>query len=146
MLKRILGKFRPTPSVVLSLRALIVALGSTGWAANGAAFVLGVATNSATAQTFLGANYNGTAMRLSNTSAGASATALTLTVAPTRPPMAVNSVVKVAKLNADYLDGLDSTALTRVRRIAFTLAGGTSTASIVLPVNLPVHVMGTGNP
>src|SRR5260221_7493751 len=135
MLKRILGKFRPTPSVVLSLRALIVALGSTGWAANGAAFVLGVATNSATAQTFLGANYNGTAMQLSNTSAGAAATALTLSVAPTRPPMAVNSVVKVAKLNADYVDGLDSTSLTRVKRVPFNLAPGTSSAPIALPLN-----------
>jgi hypothetical protein len=45
-------------------------------------------------------------------------------------------------INADYLDGLDSTAVARVRRIPFTLAAGASTASIALPPGLPVHLMG----
>src|SRR5260221_14670964 len=141
------GKIMRQPSMmagtaVLSVTALFFSLGGAGWAANGAAFVLGV-VNSATARTFLGANYNGTALQVSNTSAGATATALTLSVAPTRPPMLVNSTVKVTKLNADYVDGLDaSTQLTRVMRVPFTLAAGASTASIVLPAKLPVHLMG----
>lgn len=141
-MKRVLARFPISPAMIVALLGLVVALGSSGWAANGAAFVLGI-VNSATARTFLGATFNGTALQLSNTSTGASATALTLSVAPTRPPMAVSSTVKVAKLNADYVDGLDSTSLTRVRRIPFTLAAGATTAPIVLPANLPVHVMGT---
>ena len=121
MLKRILGKFRLTPSVVLSLLALVVALGSTGWAANGGAFILGV-INGATARTALVANFNGTALQLSNTSAGAAATALTLSVAAGHPPMKVNTATKVTNLNADYLDSLDSTALTRVHNVPYNLA------------------------
>lgn len=143
MLKRVIRKFRPSPAMGVALLGLVVALGSTGWAANGAAFVLGVATNSATALTKLAANYNGSAMQLSNASVGISATALSLTTAATRPPMAVNSNIKVNHLNADWLDGFDSTALARVRHVPFTLAAGQSTAPIVLPANLPVHVMGT---
>src|SRR5260221_6463736 len=141
------GEIMRQPSLMaataaLSVTALFFSLGGAGWAANGAAFVLGV-VNSATARTYLGANFNGTALQLNNTSAGASATALTLTVPASRPPMIVNSNTKVSHLNADWLDGLDSTALTRVRHIPFTLAPHASTAPIVLPANLPVHVMGT---
>ncbi len=110
-------------TAALSVTALFFSIGGAGWAANGAAFVLGV-VNAATARTFLGANFNGTALQLSNTSAGASATALTLSVAAGHPPMKVNSTTRVTNLNADYVDGLDSTALTRVRHIPITLAAG----------------------
>src|SRR5260221_6297185 len=120
MLKRIFAKFRPSPAMAVALLGVALGLGSTGWAANGAAFVLGL-VNSATVRTFLGANYNGTALQVSNTSTGASATALTLSVAAGHPPLKVNSTTKVTNLNADYLDGLDSTALTRVVRIPFNL-------------------------
>ena len=41
MLKRVLRKFRPSPAMVVSLLALVGAFGGAGWAANGAAFVLG---------------------------------------------------------------------------------------------------------
>src|SRR5260221_8469329 len=99
------GEIMRQPSLMaataaLSVPALFFSLGGAGWAANGAAFVLGV-VNSATARTFLGANYNGTALQVSNTSTGPTATALALNVFPTRPPMLVNSTVKVTKLNAD---------------------------------------------
>jgi hypothetical protein len=115
MLKRVLRKFRPTPTsaMTVSLLALVVALGSTGYAANGAAFVLGV-INSATQLTTLGANYNGAALKVSNTSTGAAATPLLLTAAAGHPPMKVNTVIKVVNLNADYIDGIDSTGLTKL--------------------------------
>jgi hypothetical protein len=149
MLKRILGNFRLTPSVTLSLLALFVALGSTGYAANGGAFILGV-INGATQRTYLGANYNGTALQLNNTSAGASATALTLTVAAGHPPMKVNTVAKVTNLNADYLDGLDSAALTHAMRVSYNLAAGAVSAPITVPANRPVQLVGvsltTGDP
>src|SRR5258707_5482904 len=95
-------------TAALSVTALFFSIGGGGWATNGAAFVLGV-VNSATARTYLGANYNGVALQVANTAAGASATALALSVAAGHPPMLVNSTTKVANLNADLLDGLSST-------------------------------------
>jgi hypothetical protein len=114
MLKRVLAKVRPTPasSMAVALLALVVALGSTGYAANGGAFILGL-INGATQRTALGANYNGPALALSNVSTGVSATALTLTVAAGHPPMKVNAATKVTNLNADYLDGIDSARFIR---------------------------------
>ena len=126
MLKRVLAKFRLTPSMTVALLALVVALGSTGYAANGGAFLLGL-INGATQRTFLGANFNGTALQINNTSAGASATALTLTVAAGHPPMKINTATKVTNLNADYLDGIDSARF--VRRGA-DLSGAVSLSSV----------------
>jgi hypothetical protein len=56
--------------------------------------------------------------------------------------MTVNSATKVTNLNADYVDGLDSTALTRVHNIPFNLAAGADSAPITLPANRPVFLMG----
>ena len=98
---------RLSPSTAISLAALVIALGSTGWAANGGNFLLGL-FNSATQRTSLTANFNGSALQITNTSAGASATPLELTVSAGHPPMKVNGATKVVNLNADYLDGLSS--------------------------------------
>src|SRR6266545_5227601 len=49
-------------------------------------------------------------LTVKNTSANTSATALNLSVAAGRTPFKVNSAVKVSNLNADQLDGKDSTA------------------------------------
>jgi hypothetical protein len=141
MLTRVLAKFRPTPSMTVSLLALIVALGGAGYAANGGAFVLG-GSNSATTESALTATFNGKALRLSNTSAGASASALALSVAMGHPPMTVNTVTKVTNLNADYVDGLDSTALTRVHNVPYNLAAGARSAPINVPPNRPVQIVG----
>ena len=99
--------------------------------------------NGATQRTFLGANFNGSTLQLNNTSAGASATALTLTVAAGHPPMKVNAATKVTNLNADYIDGIDSTGLVRATRVAFNLADGAVSAPITVPANFPVGVVGT---
>jgi hypothetical protein len=49
-------------------------------------------------------------MKLINTSTSTGATALNLTTSTSKPPMVVNSKTKVANLNADLVDGKDSTA------------------------------------
>src|SRR3954463_4016562 len=104
---------RRVPTIVLlAVTALIFLTGVAGVAdaATGGNFILGKA-NTADAKTSLSAPYGGPAMQLSNTSAVAGATALQLTVASGKTPFTVNSATKVANLNADKLDNLDSTAL-----------------------------------
>jgi hypothetical protein len=93
--------------MVLSLLALFVALGGTAYATTDGKLVLGRA-NDATAQTALAAPVAGPALQVSNASGGAAATALELNVAAGHPPLTVNSSSKVTNLNADQLDGIDS--------------------------------------
>ena len=72
-------------------------------------FILGQ-TNSAGNTTSLSSPLAGKkALQVTNTSTGASATALGLNVASGHAPFTVNSGTKVANLNADKLDGIDST-------------------------------------
>ena len=101
---------KPSPALVISVIALFVALGGAGMAATGGNFILGKA-NSATSTTSLSAPIGGKALQLSNTSTIAGATALGLTAAPGHAPFAVNTSTKVANLNADRLDGIDSSSL-----------------------------------
>ena len=99
---------RPSPALVVALAALFVALGGVGIAANGQSLILGKSDNSATLKTGLSAPVNDKALQLTNTNTGASATALGLTVASGHAPLAVSSPTRVANLNADKLDGVDS--------------------------------------
>jgi hypothetical protein len=94
---------------VVSLIALFVALGGTTYAATGGNFILGK-PNTASSQTSLTASpsFAGKALQLTNTNTGAGATALGLNVASGHAPFTVNSGTKVDKLNADKLDGIDS--------------------------------------
>src|SRR5262245_42083319 len=55
------------------------------------------------------AGLNTKMLQLTNNSTGSSATALGLMTASSRPPLIVNSGAKVANLNVDKLDGIDST-------------------------------------
>jgi hypothetical protein len=89
--------------------ALFVALGGTTYAATGGNFILGN-PNSASSTTSLTAPVAGKGLQVTNTSTGAGATALGLNTASGHPPFTVNSGTKVTNLNADKLDGLDSTA------------------------------------
>ena len=100
---------RPSPALVISLIALFVALGGTTYAATGGNVILGKA-NTATSQTGLTANYAGKALSITQQSTGTGATALGLIVPAGKPPMTVNSGTKVVNLNADMVDGIDSTA------------------------------------
>src|SRR5260221_3985705 len=56
--------------------------------------------------------------------------------------MKVNSAIKVPFLNADYIDGIDSTALTRVHNVPYTLDPGAVSAPISLPSDRPVQLVG----
>src|SRR4051812_32629136 len=106
-----MGKLRsalPSPAMVVALVALAVSLSGTAIAANGGNVILGKA-NTATAQTGLTANRAGKALQITNTSTGTGATPLGLTSAAGQPPFTTNSATKVANLNADLLDGVDST-------------------------------------
>jgi hypothetical protein len=106
-----------SPALVISIIALFVALGGAGMAATGGNFILGKA-NSATSTSSLSAPIGGKALQVSNTSTTAGATALGLTAAPGHAPFTVNTSTKVAKLNADTLDAIDSTGFVHGRGTA----------------------------
>jgi hypothetical protein len=99
---------KPSPAMLVALAALFVALGGVGIAADGQSLILGKSDNSAAHKTGLTAPVNDKALQLTNTSTGTSATALGLTVASGHAPFTVNSQTRVANLNADKLDGVDS--------------------------------------
>lgn len=109
---------------VMATAAVFIALGGTTYAATGGNFILGQ-SNSASSTTALSSGTTGPAFRATNTNTAAGATALGLNVPSGRTPFTVNSGTKVANLNADKLDGLDSTQLvsnSSLRRIGpFTL-------------------------
>src|SRR5215208_1437182 len=123
----------PSPSLVISMLALTVALGGAGYSATGGNFILGQA-NSASTQTKLVAPFAGPAFRVDNLNTGASASGLRIVTNAARPPLVVNSSVRVANLNADKLDGLDSTQFSNKLLIPFNLAPGAITAQIVPPL------------
>jgi hypothetical protein len=100
--------------MIVALVALFVALSGVGVAANGGNVILGH-SNAATLNTSLSAPVaGGKALQVTNNNtSNAASTALGLNVAAGHAPFTVNSAVKVANLNADSLDGFDSTALQR---------------------------------
>jgi hypothetical protein len=97
---------------VMATIAVFIVLGGTTYAATGGNFILGQ-PNTAGQQTSLTASpsFAGRALQLTNTNTGAGATALGLNVASGHAPLTVNSGTKVTNLNADKLDGMDSTGL-----------------------------------
>jgi hypothetical protein len=106
MIKRI------SPSMAVSLTALLISLGGAGYSATGGNFILG-RTNSATTTTSLNSNINARALTLINQNTGTSASALQLAVAPGRPPLIVNSTARVRNLNADFVDGFHASDFAR---------------------------------
>jgi hypothetical protein len=106
---------------VMATAAVFIALGGTTFAATGGNFILGQ-PNSASSTTALSGGTTGPALKVTNTSTGAGGS---FNVASGHQPFTVNSGTKVVNLNADKLDGLDSTQLvpsSKLRRIGpFTL-------------------------
>lgn len=87
----------------------VVGLDYVSFAATGGSFILGNANTASTTTT------------LSRTTNG---TTLSLNAQPGQQPLRVNSTVKATNLNADLLDGLDSTSFaTKSRVSAFTPPG-----------------------
>jgi hypothetical protein len=100
---------KPSPAMIVAVLALFVALGGVGVAATGGNFILGQ-SNTADKTTALAAPLaGGKALQVSNTNTASGSTALGLSVASGHAPLTVNSSTKVANLNADQLDNLDST-------------------------------------
>ncbi len=90
--------------------ALVTGVTSSALAGTGVGDVFNLGqTNTVDAISRLAGGVDNAILRVTNSSAGASATALDLRVAANKPPMTVNSEMKVANLNADRLDGYDST-------------------------------------
>ena len=108
-------------NVMVTILAFIV-LGGMSYAATGGNFILGQ-SNSASSTTSLtrtGAN-TAKGLQVTNTSTGAGASALGLNVASGHAPFTVNSGTKVANLNADKVDGLDSTGFIQGRKLDVVL-------------------------
>lgn len=113
--------------VSASIIALTVpaAIGGTGV---GAVFNLG-RTNSVNRTSVLTGNYSSRILQITN---GGTGTALALTTRSNVPPMKVSSSAKVSNLNADRLDGLDSSAFlqpTGQVQVALGNAGWTQPSS-----------------
>ena len=110
---------------VVSLLALFVALGGTTYAATGGKFILGQ-SNTASSKSTLSAPIGDKALTVTNKSTKPGAMALGLNVASGHPPFKVNSPTKVANLNADSLDGQDSTAFGQVREFSHSIAAASA--------------------
>ena len=97
---------RPSASLVVASLALLVSLSGWGYAATGGALVLGK-PNAAKGSTRLSSSAaHGPTLALKNTGGQAAAT---FSVRSGVAPFAVASAARVANLNADRLDGTDST-------------------------------------
>ena len=100
-----------------TMMAALLAVASMAFAGNGDPWILGQ-LNSATAITRLagGGGVDGPMLRVTNNDAGSDDTALDLNVQSGEPPMTVDSQQKVTDLNADRLDGMNSSAFASYER------------------------------
>ena len=107
-------------SLALVFGVAATALAGTGV---GAPFNLGE-TNRVDAISRLVGAVPGGSLVIDNNSAAAAATALDLRVEAGRAPLKVNSSTRVTRLNADLVDGLDSSELGEPRGFAFVKING----------------------
>jgi hypothetical protein len=99
---------RLSPSMAVALLALFIALGGTTYAATGGNFILGQA-NTATTQTSLSSNNTGApTLNLVNT---AGRPAARFQANGGQAVFTVSNSIKIPNLNADAVDGLDSSNL-----------------------------------
>ena len=132
----------------LTLATASVAVAGSGI---GGVFNLGQ-TNTVNAITKLTGSVAGSSLQIINNSTNAAATALNLQVASGKPPLKVNSTTKVANLNADRLDGKDSTELAPILRSQQDGSNGgqgvtgtteVNSVAIQAPVNGVLMISGT---
>jgi hypothetical protein len=127
---------RPTffkGAVVGGIAGAVMA-GATVALASTTNFLLGSTANAPDALTAVTAKnvdskggLSGPMIKLTNNSTASNATALSLVVPGSRPPLVINNKVKVANLNSDWLDGLDSSAFVR-KTPPVSFSGSTSAA------------------
>jgi hypothetical protein len=113
--------------------AILVLLAATAVAGTGVGGVFNLGADNAVNKTTTlrnTASFTGPQLQVKN-SAGDSA--LDLQVNAGTPPLTVNTSAKIAKLNADELDGLDSTAFARRAPPPWTLVSGTTPSSSPVP-------------
>ena len=121
-----------TPSVVISLGALFVALGGTAVAATGDPFLLGKANTADHTTALASTSATGPTLKLVNNQTGSTASALALNVGPGRPPFTTNSTVQVSNLNASKVDGVGSGDLVQGH-------GYTNSQFVTLPLGYHSH-------
>jgi hypothetical protein len=130
-----------TASMVFGLAlvmALVVGAASTAWSATGGNFILGKGNAADTVTRLAGAaGVDGPMLKHINKNADPNDTALDLRVQAGEAPMRVNSDTKVADLNADKVDGKDSTEFLasecRPGFTAFSEGGGRLCVSEMMP-------------
>jgi hypothetical protein len=110
---------------VVATLSLFFVLGGISYAATGDKFILGQ-SNTASSKSTLSAPIADKALTVTNSSTKPGAMALGLNVASGHPPFKVNSPTKVANLNADKLDGQDSTAFGQVREFSHSIAAASA--------------------
>ena len=105
MFARVLRR-RPSASLVVACIALLVSLSGWGYAATGGALVLGKPNASNRSTRVSSSAAHGPTLALKNTGGQAAAS---FSVKSGVSPFTIGSAAKVANLNADRLDGTDST-------------------------------------
>jgi hypothetical protein len=122
---------KPSPASIIALVALFVALGGVGVAATGGNFILGM-PNSADQSTSLNSGVTtGPTLQLTN---GGGKPAARFSTGSGVAPFSVDRAIKVPNLNADWLDGLNSTQFLR-NTVPLSLTGSTATDGVITGKN-----------
>ena len=122
---------KASPTAVVAVTALALSLGGVGYAATGGNFILGQA-NSATSETQLTSNAATQTLGVTNS---ASKPAARFVTGAGVAPFSVASQGKVLNLNADKLDGLDSTGFIKAGPCAPVASCSGSNAGGAIGVN-----------
>jgi hypothetical protein len=139
MMKRI--EHRLSPATVIALIALFVALGGVGVAATGGNFILGQ-SNTAGATTALKSGVTtGPTLDLANIGGRAAAR---FTSDSNVQPFTVSNSTKIGNLNADRLDGIDSTGFAQGKNVQFLSARVTTPIDPNFPFVPIITVPGFG--
>ena len=100
--------------MVVALLAVFLNLSGLAYAATGGSFILGKSNAAAATTALTGSSKTGAALSVTNATSGLPAAAFKVTSAA---PFTVSSKTKVTNLNADLLDGLDSTAFEQASNV-----------------------------
>jgi hypothetical protein len=126
-----LSTHRPSPALVISVLALFVALGGVGMAATGDNFILGQ-PNSADQTTALNSGVTtGPALQVTNSANKPAARFITNAGIA---PFLVDRSIRVTNLNADWLDGLNSTQFLR-NTVPLSLTGSIAGGGVIAGKN-----------